>query len=111
MNSPYIVILVTAKDTDEAKRIARRLLEEKLIACANVVSGVQSLFWWEGKGDEAAETLLVMKSVKKHFTKIVKTVKSIHSYNVPEIIAVPVVAGEKDYLRWIDASTKRSSGT
>ena len=99
-----IVIFVTAKDAVEAKIISDQLLEKKLIACANIVEGVQSVFWWQGKIDQAKETLIILKSKRSLFKKIVKTVKAYHSYEVPEVIALPIVDGNPDYLRWIDES-------
>ena len=101
-----IVVLITARDGEEAERIARRLIEEKLIACANIVDGVKSIFWWQGKVDEARETLIILKSKKTLFKKIIKTVKSVHSYDVPEIIALPIIDGNPDYLEWIHASVR-----
>lgn len=106
MSVDCIVVLVTAKDAAEAEKISGHLLRRKLIACANIVKGVKSLFWWEGKIDSASEVLLVMKSRKAVFSKIVKEVKANHSYQVPEIIALPVVAGQKDYLSWVKESVK-----
>ena len=100
----YIVIFITAKNGREANKIAARLVKDKLIACVNIVKGVKSIFWWEGKVDEAGETLLILKSKKSCFQKIVKTVKALHSYTVPEIIALPIVGGNKDYLDWIGES-------
>ncbi len=102
-----IVVFVTAKDLSEAKRISQKLLEEKLIACANIVEGVKSFFWWQGKIDNAQEVLLILKSQESLFKKIVKTVKSVHSYEVPEVIALPIVEGNPDYLRWIDESLRQ----
>lgn len=104
-----IVVFVTAKDLSEAKRISQKLLEEKLIACANIVEGVKSFFWWQGKIDNAEEVLLILKTQENLFKKIVKTVKSVHSYEVPEVIALPIVDGNPDYLRWIDESLRQSS--
>lgn len=101
----YLVVFVTVKDPDEAQKISQGLLEQKLIACANILSGVKSLFWWEGKVDQADEALLVMKTQKKLFSGVVKAVKSLHSYSVPEIIALPIVAGSEDYLKWVSEST------
>ena len=100
----YVVIFVTAKDKAQAQQIARRLLQEKLIACANIIPGVNSFFWWEKKIDQSQETLLVIKSKKSLFGKIVKIVKACHSYSVPEIIALPIVQGEKNYLKWLKES-------
>jgi periplasmic divalent cation tolerance protein len=100
----YIVIFVTAKDKRQARKIASKLVEEKLIACANIVDKIHSLFWWEEKVDSSKEVLLILKTKMSLFAKIEKTVKSIHSYSVPEIIAIPIVAGQKDYLSWIENS-------
>ena len=103
----YIVILVTAKDKIEAQKIASKLVSEKLVACANIIDNVRSIFWWESKVDSANEVLLIFKSKKTLFKKIEKTVKSIHSYSVPEIIALPIIVGEKTYLKWIEDSVKK----
>ncbi len=101
----HVVILVTAKDKKEAHKIANKLVAGKLIACANIINGIESVFWWDGKIDNAKEVLLVLKSRKSLVSKIIKTVKLVHSYSVPEIIALPIIAGNKDYLKWIDGST------
>ena len=100
----YIVVLVTAKDKKEATKIAKGLLEAKLIACANIIDGVQSLFWWQGKIDSSKEVLLVLKTKKTLFKKLSEKVKSLHSYQTPEIIALPIINGSEDYLKWIDSS-------
>ncbi|MGE0267982.1 MAG: divalent-cation tolerance protein CutA [Candidatus Omnitrophota bacterium] len=105
----HIVVFITCKDQPEAKAVADRLLEEKLIACANIVSGVQSMYWWQGKVNSDQEVLMVIKTRKSLFSKIVKTVKTVHSYTVPEIIALPIVAGNEDYLNWINDSTQGRS--
>ena len=104
MKTQYIVVLVTAKDKKEAAKIAKGLLEAKLIACANIVGGIQSLFWWQGKIDSSKEVLLVLKTKKILFKKLTAQVKSLHSYQTPEIIALAVVDGSADYLRWINSS-------
>jgi len=103
-NSNYIVILITAKDKKEATKIARGLLEAKLIACANIMQGVESLFWWQGKIDISQEVLLVLKTKKNLFKKVTSKVKSLHSYQTPEIIALPIVEGSEDYLGWIGSA-------
>jgi periplasmic divalent cation tolerance protein len=102
----YIVTFVTCSSKKEAKLIANKLLNEKLAACVNIIEGISSFFWWKGKLDKADESLLIIKTVKKNFGKIRKTVKKLHSYEVPEIIALPVAKGNRNYLKWIDESIK-----
>lgn len=104
MSTPYIIILVTAKDKKEAQKLARGLLEAKLVACANIVGDIRSLFWWDGKIDSASEALLILKSKKSLFKKVESLVKSLHSYQTPEIIALPLTDGSKSYLDWIKSS-------
>ena len=105
----YIVIFITAPHKKEATRIAKVLLKHKLVACVNIIENVSSLFWWQGKIDRAKEALLVIKSKKSKLAAIVKLVKSLHSYQVPEIIAIPIIGGEKKYLGWIDECVGKSS--
>jgi len=100
----HIIILITAASKKEADKIAKALIKNRLAACVNIVAGALSLFWWKGKVDRAREALLVVKTRKEKFSKIVKLVKSLHSYEVPEIIAIPIVSGFKAYLKWIDES-------
>lgn len=104
--SPYIAILITTANAEEAQRISRRLLEQKKIACVNIVSRVSSLFWWQGKVDSAEESLLIVKTKASLLNEIVTLVKEIHSYDVPEVIALPIVGGNPDYLKWIGEEVK-----
>ncbi len=99
-----IVVMVTTSSKQEAEKIVRVLLEEKLIACANIISPVHSLFWWQCKIDEAQEHLILMKTRKDLFEKLSERVKALHSYEVPEIIAIPIAEGLKDYLEWLNKS-------
>lgn len=100
----HIVVLVTAKDRDEAGRIAEHLLTKKLAACVNILDTVHSLFWWKGNLDKSDEALLIIKTKEELFDKLQEAVKSVHSYDVCEIIAIPIIKGNKDYLQWIDQS-------
>jgi periplasmic divalent cation tolerance protein len=104
--SGHVVLLVTAGDSEEAHKIANALLGRKQAACVNIVPQVNSLFWWQGKLDSAQENLLIIKTRASLLDPATKTVKEIHSYEVPEIIALPVIGGNPDYLEWIDSELK-----
>jgi len=101
MAKDYILIMVTCSSQEEARKISERLLTKRLVACANILPKIESRFWWKGKLDNASELLVTMKTEKLNFKKIEAEIKRIHSYEVPEIIAVPIVAGSRDYLDWI----------
>jgi len=104
--TPYIVVLITAKDMKEANKIAKGLIEKKLVACVNMIEKIKSIFWWEKKIDQCRETLLICKTKKVQLNKIIKCVKSLHSYTVPEVIAMPIIGGNVDYLNWVNQSVK-----
>jgi periplasmic divalent cation tolerance protein len=97
----YVLVMVTCASQEEARKISGRLLAKRLVACANILPKVKSRFWWDGKLDSADELLITMKTVRANFKKIEAEIKRIHSYKVPEIIAVPITAGSRDYLDWI----------
>jgi len=100
----HIIVLITAQDNKQARGIADELVKSRLAACVNIVKDVRSIFIWQAKIDRQAEVILIAKSTKARFKAIVKLVRSLHSYQVPEIIALPIIDGSKDYLRWIDES-------
>jgi periplasmic divalent cation tolerance protein len=102
-----LVVLVTAASRKEAVRIGRALVGAKLAACANVLPAIRSMFRWKGKICDARETLLVIKSRADLFGALAREVKRLHSYEVPEIIALPIVDGTSDYLSWIRNSTRK----
>jgi len=102
----YCLVLITAKNKNEARNIAKALLNKRLAACVNILDKVESLFWWKGKIDSAFEAMLIVKSKGEKLPKIIKMVKSLHSYSVPEIIALPVSSGFKPYLEWINESIR-----
>jgi len=87
--------------------IAQTLLDEKLVACVNIIDNVQSLFWWQGNIDHENELLLMMKTKASLFESVEVRVKELHSYEVPEIIAIPIAKGSQDYLDWIQTSVKK----
>ena len=107
-NPDAIVVFVTASSQEEANKIAQLLLDRKKAACINIVPRVDSLFWWQGKLDSAQESLLIIKTKASVLTEIVNLVREAHSYEVPEIIALPVVGGSEDYLKWIDDEVKEN---
>ena len=102
----YMVILMTASSKKEGKKIIQKLLEERLIACGNILDSVTSLFWWEGKINKSKEALCVLKTKAALFSRVEKRIKALHSYEVPEIIGLPIQEGSSAYLRWIDETLK-----
>ena len=103
-----IVIFVTASTEEEAHKVAELLLGRRKAACVNIVPEVDSSFWWRGKLDSARESLLIIKTRASLLPEIIDLVKAVHSYSVPEIIALPIIGGNEDYLNWIDAETEES---
>ena len=106
--SGYIVVLITTTEVAEARRIAKLLLEKRLAACVNIVSQVNSSYWWQGKIESGGESLLVVKTRESLLDTLVKAVRKVHSNEVPEIIALPVIGGNKDYLDWVGKETNHS---
>jgi len=100
----YIVVFITVSSLVEARKITSVLLSKKLAACVNIIKGVDSNFIWQGKVDKAKEYLLIVKTKFSRFNKLENHVRKIHSYEVSEIIALPIVCGNKKYLKWIGDS-------
>ena len=105
-DSSHIVILVTTSTSEEAHKIADRLLNERKAACVSIVPGVSSFFRWQNERDAAREHLLIIKTKAELLNEIIDLVKQLHSYEVPEIIALPIVGGNPDYLEWIDKAVE-----
>lgn len=101
----YAVIMVTAASMDQAKEIARALVEEEIVACVNILNGVLSIFRWKGKVEEGSECQLFIKTRLTRVPDVISRVKALHSYDVPEIIALPIIDGNPPYLQWIDEVT------
>lgn len=99
-----IIVLITFPSREDAQKIATVLIDERLAACVNLVSGVRSLFVWEGVREEADEVLAVVKTSHDQLESLIRRVTSLHPYRTPEIIAVPIVGGEQRYLDWIKGS-------
>jgi len=101
-NAQNVAIFITTAAGEEARTIANILLQQRKVACVNILPGVSSLFWWHGKIDSTEESLLVAKTTASHIDDVVRLVKESHSYDVPEVIALPIVGGNQDYLEWMD---------
>jgi len=101
-----IVIFVTVGNSNDAAVLAKSLVEKRLAACVNLLPGVASWYWWEGKVTEDQEVLLMMKTSRDKFAALEKEVLRLHSYAVPEVIALQIVEGSKNYLNWIEESLK-----
>jgi len=97
-----IIVFITTESEEEAGKISELLLSKRKAACVNIVPKVNSHFWWQGKLDSARESLLIVKSKASVLPEIIELVKRVHSYSVPEIIALPIIGGSEDYLRWLD---------
>ncbi len=102
----HIVVFITTATAEEAQRIANILVSGRKAACVNIVPQVHSRFWWQGKIDSADEALLIVKTKAARLDEIIGLVKENHSYEVPEIVALPIVGGNRDYLKWIDNQTE-----
>lgn len=105
-----LLVLITAPSQEAAEQLARQLLQERLAACVNLVSGVQSLYWWEGELQSDSETLMVVKTRKEGFwERFIPFVKQYHPYQVPEVLALPILGGNADYLQWMREETQPKS--
>ncbi len=103
--SEFIIAYVTVPSEAEGRKIARLLVEEKLAACVNVVPDIQSFYRWEGQVQHDKELLLMIKSQSKKMASLITRVKELHSYDVPEVISMPVTQGSDDYLDWVRNET------
>jgi periplasmic divalent cation tolerance protein len=108
MAGQYRAVLVTCATLTEARRISRSVVGKRLAACVNIIlSPAESFYTWKGKLESAREYLLVMKTAAKRLAELEKEVKRLHSYDVPEFIALPIIAGSGEYLAWLQESVKR----
>jgi periplasmic divalent cation tolerance protein len=101
MKNDFIAVFVMCSSRKEADIIAGALLKKRLVACANIAGSITSRFWWKGKIDTASEVLVILKTRRANFHSVERDVKRLHSYDVPEIIALPIAAGSAAYLDWI----------
>ena len=97
-----IVVFSTCGSREEAEKLARHLLEARLAACVNVIMQIQSFYWWQGKIEDSQEWLLVIKTARDLFDKVRAVLETAHSYELPEVLALPIVDGAPNYLAWLD---------
>jgi periplasmic divalent cation tolerance protein len=104
-----IILLSTCGSEGEAEELARGLVESRLAACVNVLPGVRSFYRWQGEVEDGAEFLLVIKTTRGLFEEVRLALEAAHSYELPEVLALPVIAGSPNYLAWLDAGTARGT--
>lgn len=96
-------VYVTCRDEAEAMSVAQAVVGQRLAACANVLPGMRSMYWWEGKLVQDAEVVVVLKTKADHMPALIAAVKAVHSYTVPCVVALPIQEGNPDYLAWLGA--------
>ena len=102
----FIQVFTTVEKREDARKIAEVVVGRRLAACVQVVGPIGSTYWWKGKVEDAEEWLCLMKTRKEFYGKLEEAVKSVHPYEEPEIIAMPIVEGSEGYLRWIEVETR-----
>jgi len=107
MKEEYIQVFTTTEKKEDAEKIAKVLVEKRLAGCIQVVGPIISTYWWKDNVETAEEWLCIIKSKKDIFNELEKSIKEIHPYEVPEIIAMPVVAGSDDYLQWLSKELRK----
>jgi periplasmic divalent cation tolerance protein len=103
---PVVFAYVTVASLEEAQRLARTIVGERLAACANIVPGMRSVYWWEGAVNEAEECIILFKTLAERFDALAARVKALHSYDCPCVVALPIGAGLPAYLGWIEAESR-----
>lgn len=104
IRSKFLVVFTTTGSLKEARRLARLLVQNRLAACVNLASSVESIYWWQGKVARGRETLLLIKTARSRLSRLYRRLRSLHSYDLPEFIAIPITAGEKNYLKWLQSN-------
>lgn len=104
--SQFILILSTAGTADEAGKIAEKLVQDRLVACVNILPGIQSIYRWKDEVQKEQEVLMIMKTTQQRFDEVQRAIRSMHSYEVPEIISFPLEHGSHDYLKWIENTVR-----
>ena len=105
MMTEYIIVFITAASEEEAARVGQAIVGERLAACVNIIRSVRSIYRWQGRIEDEQEVLMILKTKKVLFERLKERVKGLHSYSVPEIIAIPIVEGDANYLNWLGQET------
>ncbi len=105
----HVFVYITASGMEEAERISKALIQERLVACTNIIDDMSALFWWDGEVQSEKEVVLVAKTRSDAFERLTGRVKELHSYECPCIIGMPIVMGNPDYLAWIDEEVRPDS--
>ncbi len=103
-----LVVYITAPNEEEAAKIAKILVEERLAGCVNIVKDIRSIYSWQGKLEDEKEVLMIVKTRLKLFSALTSKVKELHSYTVPEVIAMPIVDGSEEYIKWLKEATSQN---
>ena len=102
----HVIVLVSCPDAKTAESISKALLAKRLAACTSTIPGVRSRYWWKGKLEAADEVLLIAKTTADRYPDVEKAVKTLHPYELPEVIALPIIKGSREYLDWITKETR-----
>jgi periplasmic divalent cation tolerance protein len=102
----YIQVITTTETKSDAQAIARAVVQKRLAGCIQIIGSITSMYWWQGEIETAEEWLCVIKSRRDLYERLEEAIREVHPYDVPEILAVPVIAGSKDYLRWLDSELR-----
>ena len=108
--SSHVVVFMTASSPEEAEGVAKALVRARLVACCNIVPQIRSIYWWQGEVHDEPEVMIIAKTRAEAMPALIAQVRAVHSYEVPEIIALPIEAGNDAYLSWIDANVQPRSG-
>lgn len=104
------IIYITTENKDEARTVGKVLVEERLVACVNIIDGMESMFWWEGEAQSESETILIAKTTADRLDDVTTRVKEVHSYDCPCVVALPIQGGNPEFLSWIGEEVKKPGG-
>ena len=107
MESEFIQVLTTTENEQDAEKIARALVEKRLAGCVQIIGPIKSIYWWKEKVETAKEWLCIVKTKERLFEEVEKSIREIHPYETPEILAIPIIKGSEDYLNWLDRALKK----